>query len=150
MTRTNQGGSIVSFIVVAAVLALLLIGGAYLVHRQNNSDVTPTPTPTEDAQEPSIEGSDPDEKSAERASGNREQENNDRQAREEPADQPSSDNDSAPSSDEQADQSYPQAGVDVQPEQLPETGPAGSALSLLGAGSLTSALIWYWRSRKML
>lgn len=32
MVRTNQGGSILSFVILGGIMALLLIGGAYVVH----------------------------------------------------------------------------------------------------------------------
>jgi LPXTG-motif cell wall-anchored protein len=34
MVRTNQGGSVLSFIVIGAILACLLIGGVFVVHHQ--------------------------------------------------------------------------------------------------------------------
>lgn len=44
MKRTNQGGSILGFVIIGAVMALLLVGGAYVVRhtlKPNDTDRTP-------------------------------------------------------------------------------------------------------------
>lgn len=42
MVRTNQGGSIISFIVIGAVLAALLVGGVYFLNQHQQSTSTPS------------------------------------------------------------------------------------------------------------
>lgn len=44
-TRTNQGGSVVSFLVVGAILALVVLGTIYTVQNRN-SDPQPSPSPS--------------------------------------------------------------------------------------------------------
>lgn len=164
MARTNQGGSIVSFIVVGGVLTLLLVGGAYWVHHQN-SVTTPTPTPAEEVDEqaagpaeeqpdeqatsPSQESTDP---SQEQATGSGEEQADDQTAgpAEEQADEQSvADDSTAGSGSSEGEQTYPTAGGESQPEELPATGPVDTVVSLVGASSLTVALIWYYRSRSL-
>lgn len=137
MTRTNQGGSIVSFIVVGVVLALLLVGGAYLVHRHNNPAATPTPTPAEDSQEAATEESDPDESS---------EADTDSSTETDQSDQAASDNSST--SEESAESQADLPTGSSSPDNLPETGPTDNGLGLVGAGSMAAASVWYWRSRR--
>ena len=47
-TRTNEGGSVVAFAVIAIVLAVLVIGGVYVVQKSNE----PKPLPTKVAKSP--------------------------------------------------------------------------------------------------
>jgi len=47
MRRTNEGGSVLGFVVVAVVLAGLLVGGAYFVNRQ----LTEAPAPVVEQQD---------------------------------------------------------------------------------------------------
>lgn len=41
MGRTNQGGSVLSFVVVGVILAGLLVGGIYFVNQQTSQPPTP-------------------------------------------------------------------------------------------------------------
>lgn len=43
-TRTNQGGSVVSFLIVGVVLAVITLGGIYLVQQRNNNSAQPSPS----------------------------------------------------------------------------------------------------------
>ena len=47
-TRTNEGGSVVAFAIIAIVLAVLVIGGVYVVQKTNE----PKPSPTKVAKSP--------------------------------------------------------------------------------------------------
>lgn len=51
MARTNQGGSVLGFVLIGGVLALLLVGGAYLV-RKNSALPSDTGTSPETALQP--------------------------------------------------------------------------------------------------
>jgi len=44
-TRTNQSGSVVSFLVIGAILAIVVIGAIYTVQNRNN-DPKPSPSPS--------------------------------------------------------------------------------------------------------
>jgi len=44
-TRTNQGGSVVSFLVVGAILAIVVIGAIYTIQKRNN-DPQSSPSPS--------------------------------------------------------------------------------------------------------
>lgn len=53
MARSNQGGSILSFLIIGSILAVLLIGGVYFV-QQRKSHPAPAPTATK----PSMQSND--------------------------------------------------------------------------------------------
>ena len=52
MVRTNQGGSVLSFIVIGVAMALLLIGGAYFVRQQIDQPVSQGPVKTPEQPKP--------------------------------------------------------------------------------------------------
>ena len=47
MRRTKEGGSVLGFVVVAIVLGTLLLGGVYLVSRQEGRSASPVTKPQE-------------------------------------------------------------------------------------------------------
>jgi cytoskeletal protein RodZ len=64
MGRTNQGGSILSYIIVGGVLALLLIGGVYFIRQQAAAPQPidqPTPATDQQVREPAPEQAKPEE-----------------------------------------------------------------------------------------
>ncbi|HET8884085.1 MAG TPA: hypothetical protein VFM68_01295 [Candidatus Saccharimonadales bacterium] len=175
MARSNQGGSVLSFIIVGSVLTALLVGSAYFVQQRSaQSVVDQTPVATEPADQSGDEANQPDEIAS------------DTKQKEEPAPTPQKDT-SEPAKDK-AEQPAPQkedtkktekpaasqdevakapekpaatpqpttneipttARPDVNPTEtakLPETGPAETIVSFLGAGLLVGATIAYIRSR---
>lgn len=60
MVRTNQGGSVLSFVIIGVIMAAILVGGVYVVRQQTLQPATETPqevieeppatTPTEEAE----------------------------------------------------------------------------------------------------
>jgi LPXTG-motif cell wall-anchored protein len=58
MARTNQGGSVLGFVIVGIVLAGLLIGGIYVIKRSSTQPQSPPP-PAQKPQEPQKPAKDP-------------------------------------------------------------------------------------------
>lgn len=118
--RTNQGGSVVAFVIIGVVLASVVGGGVYLVNQRNKQTGTSQPStsqPTANPQETPSNGSSSTQP------------------------QPSSQAQNNPASTgvTQAPQSS---------HQLPATGPAEDAfLSLIAIASLTAAITAYARSK---
>ena len=134
MVRTNQGGSILGFIVIGAVMAALLIGGVYLVRQnlipgvksgaeslQDSSDSTkPSKDETENAKNEGDQSTAQDGQASEPAAGTE-------QATDKPRTQTGS-------------------GT-ISTTDLPETGPAGILLSGLFLSLVVAVTSAYIRSR---
>ena len=59
-TRANQGGSVVSFVVIGIILVALVVGGAYVLQHRNGTrspEVAKTTTPSSQSVSPSPNGS---------------------------------------------------------------------------------------------
>lgn len=142
MVRTNQGGSILGFIIIGGVLALLLIGGAYFVRHsltpaEPESDMISQQTTDEDT------GGQPSEDEADES-----QSQDGQGSEDEPAEQPADDDDSEPA----ADESLPAAGSEGDgeiPGSLPETGSASGFIAALMLGGLAALAVAYKRSRQL-
>lgn len=126
MANSNQGGSILSFLVVGGVLGALLIGGAYFVqHYTERSNATQSPIgkpateSTGKAENKTTPAVDDDKATAE--------------PQKEEAPKP-------------APQPAPQATAPSASE-LPQTGPTESVIGMLAAGLLTFVVLSYLRSR---
>lgn len=125
MARKNQGGSILNFVIIGVVLALLLIGGAYFV-RSNTKltvDKTSSPAPTKvDAPKPSA---------------NKES---------------TAPSNSPPSTDKTPNTPVPSGPTAPStPEasnKLPQTGPAETLTTIFGLGLITYIAAAYIRSRR--
>lgn len=125
MTRSNQGGSILSFLIIGGILAVLLIGGAYFVQqRASRPATTPAPTATQPSTQPGAQSNDKDKKVAE----------------EPKKDAPAKE---APKQDTTTQATPPAA-------ELPKTGAAETVSSVLGAGLLSGMIVAYVRSRRSL
>lgn len=123
MVRTNQGGSVLGFIVVGVLLASLLTGGAYVVHRQTISSIVggaQSQSTRSNSKSPSNSGS-----------GDTTPTTNGSNGQQAPTPTPSSN--TAPTSNT---------------SQLPQTGPAETISTLFALGFLTSLAIAYYRSRR--
>ena len=123
MVRTNQGGSVLSFVMIGAVMVCLFIGGAYIVHQQTTQPsgaAQPAQTPAKQPETKPLEGSDTPNKTTPEATS--------------PAttDQPNTSQEANPS---------------VEVSQLPHTGPASMLGSLLVIGLLSGVAVSYVRSR---
>jgi uncharacterized protein HemX len=123
-TRTNQGGSILIFTIVAVVLALALVGAVLFV--RNKGEVAQTQVPIMGPVTP------PGEVSDESAGGNESEEATDTAPRNTPVTDSESSND-APSS----------------ATELPKTGPADVIGSALVIALVTMTLVSYMRSRHL-
>jgi LPXTG-motif cell wall-anchored protein len=119
MVRTNQGGSMLSFVIVGGVLIALLIGGVYFI--RNRASVT-VATPSSDQSQT--------EESAKMATKPDEKEVKSQPDTAKPQPQVSSSSESA-----------------ARPSELPQTGPAETILAMIGAGLLVGSSTAYYRSR---
>jgi cytoskeletal protein RodZ len=128
MVRTNQGGSILSFVIIGVVLAGLLLGGAYIVNRQTQvpRDTSSSPTISTGPSSPSankkVSSDDGAEKTPPKTTA------------------PKQVTTPAP------DATHPSSSSSA--AELPHTGPAEIITSALGLGSLSYALVAYIRSRR--
>lgn len=122
MVRTNQGGSVLSFIVVAAVLVALFVGGAYTVHQLVTQSDNPAPVqPEKPTPQPEKAQDNPLSK------------------------QPQKSNEKS----NQTSQNSANNNVSQKPStELPQTGPAELFGSLLALGLLTGSAVSYVRSRR--
>jgi LPXTG-motif cell wall-anchored protein len=122
MVRTNEGGSVLGFVVVGVVLVGLLLGGAYFLSHQRNTQSTgtqPVPAPAEKKTD------DGNRKSDDTKSRNQE-------------------------SDKDKSQASPQQEQQASSNELPQTGPADTALSMVAVGLLSAAVFSYLRSRRQI
>jgi LPXTG-motif cell wall-anchored protein len=130
MVRTNQGGSVLSFIIIGAVMVLLLAGGAYIVRQQSHRG-TLTPAPTQISKTPAPSGNKPATSTPQKPA--------DKKPQSAPTPQPS------PALTPQPVPSSPSTPAT---SQLPHTGPAETMSSLLAVGLLTGVSVAYLRSRR--
>lgn len=126
MARIGQRGSILGFIIVGGIMALLLVGGAYLVRNTlvMNSETTQSPA-TDTAKDDATE---------QPSSGAGGESTDEEVALPGPAD----------SGDSQSEQKT------EAPADLPQTGPAGTLLTGILLGGLVAATLAYKRSRSSL
>jgi outer membrane biosynthesis protein TonB len=134
MVRTNQGGSVLSFVIVGVVLAGLAIGAVYFVHRQTMQPVDPSEphpvatqpeTPQPEASQPEETTTKPEEK-----------------AQEKPAET------TRPAQQPQPSQSIPGASTPAT-GALPKTGPAETLGVIIALSLLSIATVSYIRSRRL-
>jgi cell division protein FtsN len=129
MVRTNQGGSILNFVIIGVILALLLVGGAYFVRQRSQltaDNGTSAPAPANPAT--------PEEESAPE---------NDTPAPSTPAEE----------KDEQASREEAAPLTPAQPQtdeakELPETGPAETISAIFALGLVSYMTTAYVRSRR--
>lgn len=127
MVRTNQGGSVLSFIVIGVILASLLVSGTYVVRRQAASPIPSQPTKTADnkptTNQPQNDKQDKNNSDQELPPGDRK-------------DSASRDNQLAPA-----------AGTS-NPGALPQTGPVETVGIFIALGFLSVTSVSYIRSRR--
>jgi len=131
MVRTNQGGSILGFLIIGGVMALLLIGGVYLVRKNLIPAMGPGTVAVKDDEDkaPSSE-EDRDTPEAEEAK---------------PSDDETA-SENLPGPLKVADKPQPKDDNDSQ-RNLPETGPGGILLSGFLLSGIVAASLAYFRSR---
>lgn len=127
MVRTNQGGSILGFVIIGGVLALLLVGGAYFVRH--------TLSPTDEREEPVVSQNDGDD-SAQSSD-----------------DEPDASKEKDEQTDEEAtlpgrtDANSPSSQDNEALDDLPQTGPEGSLLAGILLSGIVAVGTAYKRSR---
>jgi LPXTG-motif cell wall-anchored protein len=119
MVRTNEGGSVLSFVVVGVILAILMVSGVVLVRQQSINSHKPAPAPQK------VVKTDKNPTTTPAPSGGSTT----------PAPQPK-----APSSGSTT--------TPAPNKELPHTGPAETAMTVLGLGLLTASSVAYLRSRR--
>lgn len=145
MVRTKQGGSILGFVIVGSVLAVLLIGGAYFVRHQlaANTDLDDEPVVTQnsagdsgDTTKDAKEDAKPsDDESKQAESGN------DEEQAEGVVTLPGSAENPTDESEEKDEEDAPAV------TDLPQTGPADAVLSSVLLGGVAGVIVAYKRSR---
>ena len=126
MVRTNEGGSVLSFAVVGAILAILLVGGVAVVRQQFINSQKAAPTSRKVAQP-----SDNKDKTTAPAASS--------------SDQTPANSGQAPS-DSSTSTPAPQAATT--PGSLPHTGPVETLTTIVALGLLTASSTAYLRSRR--
>lgn len=132
MARSNQGGSILSFLVIGGILVAALIGGAYFVQQRatrSTADKTPAATQTADKKAAPAE----DKKVTV-------------EPKKEEAKKEASKTDTTPK--KETPKAVPQTATSPATE-LPKTGPTELISSILGAGLLSGMIVAYVRSRRL-
>lgn len=175
MTRANERGSVVGFVVVGLLLTAMVVGGIYGVRHyitgtSNDAEVATTSAPADEAARQSEEQrtkedsqkneaekkqqAEADQKKAEaekQAAAQRAEqkkaEKEQQQAAEEHAasDSQSDASETTPASEPSHSETLPQTGVDA----LPQTGPAETAISAVAIASLLGAALVYRRSQQL-
>jgi cytoskeletal protein RodZ len=136
MRERLQGGSLAGFLIIGGLLALVLVGGLYGLNRYNAQKAAEEVAANEAAEEQS-----PDWESSPEPESQEGRTNTD--ATPEEAENGAATDERTPAEEESATE-IPTTG---QPEELPQTGPADTALGLLILGLLTFAATHYVRSR---
>ena len=138
MVRTNQGGSMINFLVIGGAMALLLIGGAYAVRRNfGPADRSPQVAVSDNDNEPTKDEAENSQKPTE--------------SEEEKKDQPdTAQGDSGNDTNAQNPDTLVPAPVTTgQPAgNLPETGPSDMLLGSVMLSTLTAMLVAYVQSRR--
>lgn len=129
MVRTNQGGSVLSFIVIGIVTILLLIGGVYAIRHQQSTQPQPTPPSSQEKNEPQQTNKQPSAK--------------EQTQQKSPSQSETSSPTQSPSPSSQANSAQPN-----DQKQLPQTGPSEMTGTILIVSLISAAVIYYIRSRR--
>lgn len=169
-SRTNQGGSILAFVVVGVVLAVMVVGGVYLLRQRgeqarNTSQPTVGQTDTSKQNQPSSQSSDTN-KDKNKSSDQKPQMTT--PSTSSPSKTDANKSPSTQQSTPSATSQMPATGQVTPPsadqptatkpnvatgtplstsDKLPVTGPLDTVLQLLAAGTLTALVVAYVRSR---
>lgn len=128
MVRANQGGSVLSFLIIGGVLVALLIGGVYFVRSQANESVAQATTDQQ-------KKSDMPEEAAPTKTDNKDKKAEDKKTTET---KPDTSKKEAPA---------PTPSPAARPAELPQTGPAETVAAMLGVSLLVGTATAYYRSR---
>lgn len=142
----NQGGSVVGFLAVGVLLAVVLIGGLYVVQRYKSS--------IDESTEIAVNSQSNDEKNtSENANSNTDSTsgssaNNDKSTTNN-TDSSTTNNSTTSSSSSQVSGSASSAeSSTATTRELPQTGPAETATQMAAISALTFAIVAYLRSRR--
>lgn len=124
MVRTKQGGSVLSFVVVASILVIVLIAGVYMVRHLNSQSETPlgpsTPAPSSSSHQSTSSSSASSSQSTAGTSAPQ----------------------STPANNANSSTGSPAS-------QLPHTGPGGILGTVIALGALSMTVVSYARSRRL-
>lgn len=137
-TRTNQGGSVASFLVVGVVLVAITLGGIFFVQQRNESGrvaTSPTPSPSIPGGSPSATQTPPQSSSPSTSSSPK------------PSASPKPSSSSKPSTSP-VPTSHPSTGT-APASDLPATGPTEGLLAVVPAALLIGAIIGYLKSYRI-
>ena len=128
MVKANEGGSVLSFVVIGAILVLLLVGGTYFVRQKLSVNAeTASQTPDTSKSNPSDQTNTSKEPTK----------------KDEPAKTPES-----PKPTPAQPSTPPQTTASTPPAALPQTGPAETFSIVVGVALLTATFTAYVRSRR--
>ena len=163
-SRTNQGGSVLTFVIVGVVLAAMVVGGVYLLRQRGEQarGSQPTVGQTDTNKQQGQPAAKPSEENKDKKP---ETNNNSSQTKPE-EEKPSTEGSAqpqnsgntqipatgqpAPPATEQQSGTRPNVATGTPVDHsgaLPQTGPFDTALQLLAAGTLTALVIAYIRSK---
>lgn len=143
--RTNQGGWIVNFVVVGAVLVLGLLAGLYYVKSREAARETSS-VATDTSQ--SDQGSSDQKNTDDQWSGDDKASSDN--ASDKAADGESRDDTAANTNDEQDGDIAVETPGDMSDAELPQSGPVDTLAQLTGATLLTITIVSYVQSRRSL
>ncbi len=145
MVRTNQGGSILGFVVLGGIMALLLIGGAYIVRRNFPPAEIGSEIAVSDERGESSNQSDENKPSTPAPNDNQEGEGSSPK----PSTVPGGVNNNTDSSNQTVTPTEKSPAVDSQNSSgLPETGPSSVVFAGLMLSGLSGLLVAYIQSRR--
>ena len=126
MNRANEGGSVLSFVVIGAVLAFLLVGGVYFVRQQMTAQAETKPSTTNEPQtSPSEQKTD--------------------NSKTEDTNKPAPNDEQKAPTGQATPNEMPQ---DTASPVLPQTGPAQSLTAIVAVALLSATFTAYLRSRR--
>ena len=154
MVRTNQGGSILSFVIIGVVLTSLLVGGVYIVHQRADARVAVTqPTPADKTTTPATPGDNAPVATPGTNQTTTEPTSPDATSSPTPTPTPSDQTPTPttlPSGSTDTSSSTPPSSTSTPATALPHTGPAETLGSIIIMGVMTVAVVSYVRSRRLL
>lgn len=156
-SRTNQGGSILTFVIVGVVLAAMVVGGVYLLRQRGEQARTPQPVigqaDNKDKQQsqPSAQSNSDKDKKPESSTNTSQTKPEEKPASEGTGSNtqvPTAGQATQPATSDTATKPNVATGSPIDHSgTLPQTGPFDTALQLLAAGTLTAFVIAYIRSK---
>ena len=147
MARTDQGGSILGFAIIGGVMALLLIGGAYVVRHNLDSVAEEAPAAVEESPEDEVaENSDTE---SEQSSQDENQDQQEDTPDFIPGASSEDDSDTTSQTDQPTVETSPSETTANSEHNLPQTGPGEVIVAGLLMSGAIGALAAYLRSRTL-